>query len=327
MVKSLSFCWIVLSFVGLVSSEYLFGKEKIEQAEFLQFVQKFGKNYKNIEEAENRRKVFEDNLMHIKEVNAQGLDWVLGVNDFTDLTPEEFSEKLLGEVETEQTDTQEFHTNLRIPISVDWRAKGVVTPIMNQGSCSCGYAFASVGALESAWALNGHKLTMLSVQQALDCSSGNKGCTSGTANNCFTYMQASGLTNATIYPYSGSSGRCNKTAAAIVVAKSSKYISVTSSSSDALLSAIALQPIAVGVDANTAIWQSYAGGTVTSTTCGTTINHFVLAVGYATADPVPYYIVKNSWGPAWGKDGFMQIAVANGAGICGIQVSPSYPVV
>ena len=270
--------------------------------------------------------MFESNLIHIKEVNAKNLDWVLGVNQFSDLTSNEFADMFLGDVETELF-KGESHKNLRIPTSVDWRSKNVITPILNQGSCSCGYAFASVGALESAWALNGHKLTMLSVQEALDCSSGNKGCTSGTAKNCFTYMQASGLTNSTLYPYSGSSGRCNKTAAAIVVAKSSTYINVTSSSSSALLSAIVLQPVAVGVYANPNIWKAYAGGTVSDANCGTSINHFVLAIGYNTAATVPYYIVKNSWGPAWGKDGFMQIAVVDGAGVCGIQLSPSYPVV
>ena len=311
---------------GLASSEILYNKEQLELAEFSQFVQRFGKAYKDIGEAIERQKVFESNLIHIKEVNAKNLDWVLGVNQFSDLAPSEFADMLLGNVETEEV-KGEYQKNLRIPTTIDWRSKNVVTPILNQGSCSCGYAFASTGALESAWALNGHKLTMLSVQQALDCSLGNKGCTSGSAKNCFTYMQTSGLTNSTLYPYSGSSGRCNKTAAALLVAKSSSYINVTTSSSNALLSAIVLQPVAVGVYANPTIWQSYAGGTVSDVSCGTSINHFVLAIGYSISATVPYYIVKNSWGPAWGKDGFMQIAVVDGPGICGIQLAPSYPVV
>ena len=59
--------------------------------------------------------------------------------------------------------------------------------------------------------------------------------------------------------------------------------------------------------------------------CGTNLDHGVLAVGYdTTADP-PYYIVKNSWGSSWGENGYLKIKIESGEGVCGIQMTPSYP--
>lgn len=56
--------------------------------------------------------------------------------------------------------------------------------------------------------------------------------------------------------------------------------------------------------------------------CGTDLNHGVFLVGYDTTGPVPYWIVKNSWGKDWGDDGYVKIAMIEGAGMCGIQMEP-----
>ena len=49
--------------------------------------------------------------------------------------------------------------------------------------------------------------------------------------------------------------------------------------------------------------------------CMQTVNHAVLAVGYDSSAPEPYWIVKNSWGTDWGDNGYFKIKM--GVNMCG----------
>ena len=90
--------------------------------------------------------------------------------------------------------------------------------------------------------------------------------------------------------------------------------------------AIAKQPVSVTIDAGEYPFQHYFGGIITDPTCGTALDHAVLAVGYGVENGVEYYLVRNSWGADWGEDGYVRIGVLdNSAGICGIQELALYP--
>ena len=83
---------------------------------------------------------------------------------------------------------------------------------------------------------------------------------------------------------------------------------------------LALQPIAVTIEADKPVFQTYKSGIIDSPDCGIMLNHAVLAVGYGTENGTDYYIVRNSWGPDWGEQGYVRIAAnADGPGVCGIQ--------
>jgi C1A family cysteine protease len=97
-----------------------------------------------------------------------------------------------------------------------------------------------------------------------------------------------------------------------------------------LKAAVAKQPVAVAIEADTKYFQSYSGGVLTSSSCGTSLDHGVLAVGYGEENGQKYWLVKNSWGTSWGEQGYVKIGRSdstNDAGICGIAMDPSFPTV
>jgi C1A family cysteine protease len=89
-------------------------------------------------------------------------------------------------------------------------------------------------------------------------------------------------------------------------------------------------PVSIAIEADTRVFQMYTGGVLTSEACGTNLDHGVLIVGYGEESGIPYWLVKNSWGPSWGEGGYIKIERSdstNDPGICGIAMQPSYPVV
>jgi len=92
-----------------------------------------------------------------------------------------------------------------------------------------------------------------------------------------------------------------------------------------IMAAIDVKPNAVGLNASSLLFQTYSSGVLTSNKCSTEINHAVTAVGYNNNSSTPYYIVRNSWGASWGKDGYILIGATGGKGICGINQYVAYP--
>jgi len=112
-----------------------------------------------------------------------------------------------------------------------------------------------------------------------------------------------------------------------VKAKVDKIVNVTPNSVQALKTAIATTPVVVSLDASSQAFQSYTGGILDSGTCGTSLNHEMLAVGYGSEGGVDYYILMNSWGSMWGDRGYLKIAAKEGKGMCGVQMAPFYSTV
>jgi C1A family cysteine protease len=225
-----------------------------------------------------------------------------------------------------------------LPASVDWVDSGAVTGVKDQGQCGSCWSFSTTGALEGAYKLKYGNLESWSEQHLVDCDNfknggRDMGCNGGLMDSAFSWIQKNGgICTESAYPYvSGTtktSGTCAEkscTKNANVAPKS--YTDVTKNSDSALMSALAQQPVSVAIEADKASFQLYKSGVYSDASCGTTLDHGVLAVGYGTMNGQDYYRVKNSWGTSWGDKGYIYMARGvSGAGQCGILSGPpSYP--
>ena len=301
-----------------------------EDFEYLKYVAKFGKSYGTKEEFQFRGDIFKNTLAALAEVNSQNDNtFSVGVNKFADWTPAEYK-KILSyrPLRGEKAETFEAE-NVSIPDSIDWRSKGVVNPVQDQGQCGSCWAFSAIGALESRQAISTGTLLKLSEQQLVDCaggSYGNLGCNGGDMGTAIQYSADFGNELESDYPYAGYDQTCQFQKNLVQKPRSLGPKNTATNNALALKTAIADGPVSVAIEADTFVFQFYSGGILNSKACGTNLDHGVVAVGYgADASGKPYYIVRNSWGSSWGLSGYINIAIVDGAGICGIQMEPVYP--
>ncbi|XP_058095627.1 senescence-specific cysteine protease SAG39-like [Magnolia sinica] len=299
-----------------------------------QWMARYGRTYKDAAEKDLRFKIFKDNVEFIESFNNAGdRSYKLSVNEFADQTNEEFKSTHNGfrPSQTKASRAMSFmYENVTVPASMDWRKKGAVTPIKDQGQCGCCWAFSAVAAMEGITQLKTGKLVSLSEQEVVDCdiNGEDQGCEGGLMDDAFDFIRHNGgLTTEANYPYEGIDGTCNSKKAANHVAKINGYEDVTANSEKALLKAVANQPVSVAIDASGSDFQFYSSGVFTGD-CGTELDHGVTAVGYGTTDDgTKYWLVKNSWGTSWGEEGYimMERDIDAEEGICGIAMQASYP--
>ncbi|KAJ8453071.1 hypothetical protein Cgig2_014834 [Carnegiea gigantea] len=300
---------------------------------FVSWMSKHRKFYDDVEERLLRFEVFKDNLKHIDERNKQVTSYWLGLNEFADLTREEFRNKYLGlrVAHRRRAGSSEdfiYRHASSSPKSVDWRKKGAVTPIKNQGSCGSCWAFSTVAAVEGINQIVTGNLTSLSEQELIDCDINNNGCNGGLMDAAFDFVVANGgLHKEEDYPYLMEEGRCEEKKEDMEVVNISGYQDVPENDEASLLKALAHQPISVAIEASGRDFQFYSGG-VFDGPCGTDLDHGVAAVGYGSTRGSDYIIVKNSWGAKWGERGFIRMKRNTGhrEGLCGINKMASYPI-
>ncbi|KAL9346523.1 hypothetical protein Peur_061376 [Populus x canadensis] len=299
--------------------------------------EKHQKVYKHAEEAERRIGNFKRNLKYIIEKNGKrksGLEHMVGLNKFADLSNEEFREMYLSKVKKPiAIEEKRKHRHLQTcdaPSSLDWRNKGVVTAVKDQGDCGSCWSFSTTGAIEAINAIVTGDLISLSEQELVDCdTTNNYGCEGGDMDYAFQWVIGNGgIDTEADYPYTGVDGTCNTAKEEKKVVSIEGYVDVDPSDS-ALLCATVQQPISVGMDGSALDFQLYTGGIYDGDCSGdpNDIDHAILIVGYGSENDEDYWIVKNSWGTEWGMEGYFYIRrnTSKPYGVCAINADASYP--
>lgn len=299
---------------------------------FARFAQRHGKRYDSVEEIKLRFANFVDSWRLVRSSNRKGLPYSLALNQFADMSWEEFQAQKLGAAQNCSATTNGNHklTDALLPTKKDWREQGIVSPVKNQGGCGSCWTFSTTGALEAAYKQAFGKDISLSEQQLVDCAGAfnNYGCNGGLPSQAFEYIKYNGgIETEDAYPYVGKDGVCKYSSENALV-KVVDSVNITLGAEDELKHAVGLvRPVSIAFQVVNG-FRHYNGGVYTSNTCGNTpmdVNHAVLAVGYGIENGIPYWLVKNSWGATWGDNGYFKIEM--GKNMCGIATCASYPVV
>ncbi|KAL7579517.1 hypothetical protein ACA910_007893 [Epithemia clementina (nom. ined.)] len=398
--------------------------------EFEEYLQKYGKNWVG-DEYNLRRSVYQQNLQRIHDHNRNRLpsEHMLDVDQFTDMEPHEVSKGYdksqkkfrIGEG---MYDPHQQHSNLEslvekrrklenleqilgislqdpvesLPLSIDWRKRGVSTPVKSQGMCGSCWAFASTAVLESHLAIQTGKLYELSVQELVSCApnqrrcGGSGGCAGSTSELAFAHVQERGMVTEWEFGYQSYRPKNGTVECSLSTTSSEKqehlqqtqrqqqqqqqqheqqqrsplrrtlgerkntsgyyngavmgiggWISLPSNNYVAVMNAVAkLGPLAVSVACNP--WFAYQSGVfaganfsnpsnnnnnnnnnnMNQDSSSTDVNHLVVLEGYGTDAETgqDFWLVRNSWGPNWGENGYIRLLRSPDAS-CGMDVTPS----
>ncbi|CAD5231245.1 unnamed protein product [Bursaphelenchus okinawaensis] len=308
-------------------------KELKYYSEFEKFVETYKKHYQSLQEVQKKFKVFAKNVQQIKIDQKNHPEVEYEVNEYTDLTEDEFEHlyhnntKTPTEVTNVWNGIQGIQNQLKldmdkVPDEWDWRKHNGVSPVRDQGPCGSCWAFTAVAMVESYYLIKKNKTLNLSVEQVLDCTYGNKtyfgwGCKGGNLVGAMAYIRDNGLTTEKELPYT-----LTRYAKSIPECKKKKVVATIKSRrclhnvpEDQLTGLVFHNgPVGVSIDARHLkhLSKDYINNP-TAPEGGWKTNHRVLLVGYGIQRDTrtPYWIVKNTWGTNWGDAGFFYLLRGN----------------
>jgi len=275
----------------------------------------WNKTHATAEEKQSRLRNFINAGARIAELSALSTTATFGYTQFADMSPEEFASRMLGFKASTPLDLVEPVNPVTAPGSpIDWVSRGKTTPIKNQEQCGSCWAFSATETVESANLLAGRPMTQGSPQEIVDCDRNDDGCSGGDPREALSWVvQQGGLDTEQCYPYAGVNEQCQSSRCS--PSPNLRISSVTPIAGDenSIYQALQSAPLSICCDAQP--WQYYSGGILSASACGLSIDHAIQLTGYSPASG-GYWIVRNSWGPAWGEAGFIYLQF--GQNTCGI---------
>jgi len=337
----------------------------VKDQEWEDFKTKFGKTYVDDDDENDRHQLylaFKDRVAELNKLqgdvgDAFGITWAADRKD-----GEGFQRGLKKPQDFVATaPVYEKKYARRSPAGINWRDTEAITAIKNQGQCGSCWAFSATEAIESQLVLStGRTFALeLSPQQIASCAPstgtyGCDGCNGGFTEGAYEYLKnVSGLANSFYIPYQQSLTETTDTVACMTslveqidgadqvlsggFAQVTGYTYATPACTgdslcknqdlDKLQAALEETPVSVCVNAGA--WNSYTGGVMTSAACGSMAafeqDHCVMATGFNTTAPTPYWIVRNSWSDTWGEEGYIYLEMAENT--CGIADDATIPTV
>ncbi|XP_032902577.1 cathepsin L1-like [Amblyraja radiata] len=283
----------------------------------------------------DRRKIWEKSMEFVTKHNLEHSigkhTFTVGMNQFGDMTMKEFAQ-LLNKFNKKETGNSTYkgftaQANTELPSFVDWRPKGYVTHVKDQGQCGSCWAFSTTGVLEGQVFKKTGKLISLSEQYLMDCSRevGNHGCKGGYKVQSLLFIKEKGISSEQSYPYTAKDGECKVNRNDNVATCKGVRIIQKNSETDLATAVATVGPISVSIDAEHRSFMLYKSGIFYEPRCSSDqLDHEVLAVGYGTENQKPYWIVKNSWGTSWGMEGYVHMS-KDMDNNCGIATDAIYP--
>ncbi|OWF53098.1 cathepsin L1-like [Mizuhopecten yessoensis] len=290
--------------------------------EWREWKQRYNKVYSNQTEETERRHAWERAFYYIRHHgNRPGdLSFSVGMNSRADMLPRDYRSEV-NELVQGWSNSLQDNSLVYVPTSFDWRTRGVIAPVSNQGQIGSSISIVVTETLESSEAIQTGHMVRLSEREISDCCGGG-GHLMGNVFNCL--HDIGGVCSEAGYPNQTGPARCRNDSCTPMV-KVQGGVKIPSGREDLLQQHLLDQPIMAMIDASHASFQMYKRGIYFEEKCSSTsLDHAVQVVGFGVEDGKDFWIVKNSWGINWGIHGYILMS-RNRNNQCGIASAASFP--
>jgi C1A family cysteine protease len=244
-----------------------------------------------------------------REMAQKGIRWQVGRTPLSEIS-DNISKEHFGLALREQdlmmlmteARNEERAVTATIPPRLDWRNNNGnwVTGVKDQKTCGSCVAFATCAALESRVRISERDLALnidLSEAHLFFCGAGRACATGWNFEAALRFVQTDGVGLEAHFNYTPSDQPCRRIPAVVTVPSWGKVSSMA-----ARKEALQRGPVIAGMRVFEDFVRYYRGGVYEHVSGNFMGLHAVCVVGYS--DPDRVWIVKNSWGPGWGDQGY-----------------------